>query len=45
MAVFSLIVAILSSAMIQSIPLLYGATGEIITENSGHLNLGIPGIM
>ncbi len=24
---------------------LYGATGEIITEKSGHLNLGIPGIM
>jgi len=24
---------------------LYGAVGEIITEKSGHLNLGIPGIM
>ena len=24
---------------------LYGSTGEIITEKSGHLNLGIPGIM
>ena len=24
---------------------LYGATGEIITEKSGHLNLGTPGIM
>lgn len=24
---------------------LYGATGEILTEKSGHLNLGIPGIM
>ena len=23
----------------------YGSTGEIITEKSGHLNLGIPGIM
>ncbi len=45
MAVVSLIVAILSSAIIQSIPLLYGATGEILTEKSGHLNLGIPGIM
>ena len=29
----------------QSIPLLYGSTGEILTEKSGHLNLGIPGIM
>ena len=26
-------------------PLLLGTTGEIITEKSGHLNLGIPGIM
>lgn len=24
---------------------MYGATGEILTEKSGHLNLGIPGIM
>ena len=24
---------------------LYGCTGEILTEKSGHLNLGIPGIM
>ena len=29
----------------QGIPLLYGSTGEIITEKSGNLNLGIPGIM
>lgn len=29
----------------QGIPLLYGSTGEILTEKSGHLNLGIPGIM
>ncbi len=28
-----------------AIPLLYGSTGEILTEKSGHLNLGIPGIM
>ncbi|MBQ9949231.1 MAG: ABC transporter permease [Clostridia bacterium] len=33
------------AAVIKGIPLLYGATGEIITEKSGHLNLGIPGIM
>ena len=25
--------------------MLFGATGEIITEKSGNLNLGIPGIM
>lgn len=33
------------SAVAQGIPLLYGSTGEIITEKSGNLNLGIPGIM
>ncbi len=32
-------------AVMQSIPLLYGSTGETITEKAGHLNLGIPGIM
>ena len=29
----------------QGVPLLYGGTGEILTEKSGNLNLGIPGIM
>ncbi len=37
--------AFLPRAIIQSIPLMYGSTGEIITEKSGNLNLGIPGIM
>ena len=32
-------------AVMQSIPLLYGSTGETLTEKSGNLNLGIPGIM
>ncbi len=32
-------------AIILGIPLLFGCTGETITEKSGHLNLGIPGIM
>ena len=35
--------------LLTAIPLgmtfLYGCTGEILTEKSGHLNLGIPGIM
>ncbi len=35
----------IKQAIIQGIPLLYGSTGEIITEKSGNLNLGIPGIM
>jgi len=41
----STIASFITAAIIQSIPLLYGATGEIITEKSGNLNLGIPGIM
>lgn len=40
-----MIVAFIQRAVIQGIPLLFGATGEILTEKSGHLNLGIPGIM
>ncbi len=39
------IIHILIAAIVQGIPLLFGATGEIITEKSGNLNLGIPGIM
>ncbi len=33
------------NAVIQGIPLMFGATGETLTEKSGNLNLGIPGIM
>lgn len=32
-------------AVAQGIPLLLGSTGETLTEKSGNLNLGIPGIM
>ena len=32
-------------AIMQGIPLLYGSTGETLTEKSGNLNLGIAGIM
>ena len=32
-------------AIMQGIPLLLGSTGETLTEKSGNLNLGIPGIM
>lgn len=35
----------IQKAIGQGIPMLFGATGEIITEKSGNLNLGIPGIM
>lgn len=40
-----MIATFLQRAIMQGIPLLFGSTGEIITEKSGHLNLGIPGIM
>lgn len=38
-------VKFLTSSIRFSAAFLYGATGEIITEKSGHLNLGIPGVM
>ena len=38
-------VAFIPRAVAQSIPLLYGSTGETITQKSGNLNLGIPGVM
>ena len=39
------IVSFIPRAVVQSIPLLFGSTGETLTEKSGNLNLGIPGIM
>lgn len=39
------LVAFIPRAVGQGIPLLYGSTGEILTEKSGNLNLGIPGVM
>ncbi|MGM9551309.1 MAG: ABC transporter permease [Clostridia bacterium] len=40
-----MITTIIQRAVMQGTPLLLGSTGEILTEKSGHLNLGIPGIM
>lgn len=42
---FATLITFLHRAIMQGIPLLYGSTGEIMTEKSGNLNLGIPGIM
>lgn len=39
------LVSFIPRAVAQGIPLLFGSTGEIITEKSGNLNLGIPGVM
>lgn len=41
----STFVLLISSAISFSAIFLYGCVGEIVTEKSGHLNLGIPGIM
>ena len=38
-------VSFVPRAIVQGIPLLFGSTGETLTEKSGNLNLGIPGIM
>lgn len=40
-----MLTTIIQRAVMQGTPLLFGSTGEILTEKSGHLNLGIPGIM
>lgn len=38
-------IAFIVSAIRLGMTLLFGSTGETITEKSGHLNLGIPGVM
>ena len=38
-------VSFIPRAIVQGIPLLFGSTGETLTEKSGNLNLGIAGIM
>jgi simple sugar transport system permease protein len=41
----TLLLTFITSAIRLGITFLLGSTGEIVTEKSGHLNLGIPGIM
>ena len=38
-------ISFIPRAVAQGIPLLYGSTGETLTEKSGNLNLGLPGVM
>ena len=45
MTAFKIIFEFFMQAIPLGITFLYGSTGEIITEKSGHLNLGIPGVM
>lgn len=42
---FNFLIAFIPRAVGQGIPLLFGSTGEILTEKSGNLNLGLPGVM
>ena len=39
------VLALLQAALVFGTVILYGAMGEILTEKSGNLNLGVPGIM
>ncbi len=41
----STIIIFIQKAIAQGIAILYGANGEILTEKSGNLNLGVPGMM
>lgn len=41
----SVVIVFLQKAIAQGIAILYGADGEILTEKSGNLNLGVPGMM
>ena len=38
-------VSFIPRAVMQGIPLMYGSTGETITEKAGNLNLGTAGVM
>ena len=39
------LIGLIRAAVLNGTPLLYGTSGEILTEKSGNLNLGVPGIM
>ena len=43
--IWGFLVIFIQKAIGQGIGILYGALGEIMTEKSGNLNLGIPGMM
>lgn len=40
-----ILLTFIQKSIIQAIGILFGSIGEIVTEKSGHLNLGIPGLM
>ncbi len=38
-------IAFIPRAVVQGVPLMLGSTGETLTQKSGNLNLGLPGVM
>ena len=42
---FDMLIVWFTRAMVFASVIMYGAMGEIVTEKSGNLNLGIPGVM
>ena len=41
----SVLITFIQKAIMQGICMLFGADGEILTEKSGNLNLGVEGMM
>ncbi len=39
------VISWITSAIVYGTVIMFGALGEILTEKSGHLNLGVPGLM
>ena len=39
------LISLFQAGIVFGTVILYGAIGEILTEKSGNLNLGVPGIM
>ena len=44
-SVVAQIISLITTAVSFGTVIMYGSLGEILTEKSGHLNLGVPGIM
>ena len=45
MSTLDFIIALISAAVINGAPLMYGTSGEILTQRSGNMNLGVEGLM
>ena len=45
MGILDFIVALVCAAVLNGAPLMYGTSGEILTQKSGNMNLGVEGLM